>query len=377
MTVENEEVKGKHPSPHHFRTTTFLLSTARQLQLLQLLFSIFYFPTMTALLTILGGTSALFATSIYLFRCHISKKWLTASSITHPISLSNRRILITGGNVGLGYETALDLAHRGASIVLACRDLTSAQHAVMNIRSISKNENVSCMELDLASLSSVRAFAKELKQKDTSIDALICNAGVWMPMDQKRKTREGYEIHFGVNHLGHFLLIQELLPMLKKSGMESRVVLVSSSLSRYGKIDMDTKDFVKDGRPQDETSFCPSGYSDSKLMNALTCRHLAKELEGSNVTTYAVCPGFCKSQLGRYVDMPSYKRIVVGSMMRLFQRSAVQGAQNIVFVTVQDKKDLVNGGFYQDGKVNEEMMKSHADVEKQLWDFSMELMREK
>jgi retinol dehydrogenase-12 len=327
-------------------------------------------------LTILGGTSALLTTSIYLFRRRLSKDWLTSNSITHPITLTKKHtIIITGGNVGLGYETALDLASRGAQIVLGCRNLVDAQKAVGSIRAHTNNDDVSCLELDLSSLSSVRKFATDIKQRHENLYALICNAGVWVPMDQQRKTQDGYELHFGVNHLGHFLLIQELLPVLKKSE-DSRVVLVSSSLSKHGKVNMERKEFVYDGRMQSEKSYAPSGYCDSKLMNALTARQLAKELKDfKNVTAYAVCPGFCKSQLGRHINMPSYKRVITGSMMRLFQRSAVQGAQNIVFSTVTDKDELVNGGFYQDGKVNEEMMGSHLDVEKSLWDLTVELIR--
>lgn len=325
-------------------------------------------------LTIFGGTSAFFATGVYLFRRRISAKWLTAGSITHPIALTKKHtIVITGGNTGLGYETALDLARRGAPIILGCRDTVSAQTAVNSIRAATGNEDVSHMELDLSSLASVRKFAMNLKEKET-LYALICNAGVWMPMDQKKKTNDGFEVHFGVNHLAHFLLVQELLPLLKNSGMGSRVVFVSSSLSKSGKIDMQSKDFVTEGREQPEKGFAPSGYCDSKLMNAITARYLAKELEGSNVTAYAVCPGFCKSQLGRYVEMPSYKRLIVGSLMRLFQRSSVQGAQNIIYTTVQDTSKLESGGFYQDGQVNDEMMTSHKDIEKPLWDLSMKLI---
>eukprot|EP00956_Cyclotella_meneghiniana_P026221 scaffold56180_cov77-Cyclotella_meneghiniana.AAC.2 len=328
-------------------------------------------------LAIFGGTSAFFATGIYLFRRRISKNWLTAASITHPVDLTKKRVLITGGNTGLGYQAALDLASRGAHIVLGCRDIRSAESAANKIRAATNNDDVSCMQLDLSSLTSVREFANNVKMRYDSVYALICNAGVWVPMNQKCKTVDGYEIHFGVNHLGHFLLIQELLPLLKSSGMDSRIVMVSSGLSKSGKIDMVTKEFVKEGRPQSENGFAPSGYCDSKLMNALTVHRLAKELEGSNVAAYSVCPGFCKSDLGRYVEMPSYKRVIGGSMMRLFQRSSVQGAQNIVFATVQDKSELVNGGFYQDGKVNEEVMASHKEVEKPLWDLSMDLIKEK
>lgn len=225
------------------------------------------------------------------------------------------------------------------------------------------------MEVDLSSLESVRGFAKEVILKYDSIYALVCNAGVWMPMERQIKTRDGYELHFAVNHLGHFALIQELLPQLKKSEMNSRVVFVSSSLSKLGKIDMDTKEFLVEGREQLKKfseSFAPSGYCDSKLMNILTCRQLARQLKEFNVTTYSVCPGFCHSQLERHVDMPL--------IMKLFQRSSAQGAQNIVFAAVQNKSCLVNGAFYQDGKVNREIMTSYQDIEKPLWDLSMKLI---
>ena len=321
-------------------------------------------------LTILAYTSASLVTGLYLLRRLVSLNWLTFSAITHPTVLTeNHVIVITGGNCGLGYETALDLARRGATLVLACRDVIAGEKAANTIRASTKNDNITCMELDLSCLTSVRKFAKEVTLMHENIYALVCNAGVWMPMERQTKTRDGYELHFAVNHLGHFALIQELLPNLKNSEMESRVVLVSSSLSKLGKIDMDTKEFLVKGREQSKKlseSFAPSGYCDSKLMNILTCRRLASELEESNVTTYSVCPGFCHSQLERHVDMPL--------IARLFQRSSVRGAQNIVFTTVQDKSCLINGGFYQEGKVNQEMMTSHQDIERPLWDLSMKLV---
>jgi NAD(P)-dependent dehydrogenase (short-subunit alcohol dehydrogenase family) len=326
-------------------------------------------------LGILTTTSILLSTSIYLFRRRLSSKWLDASCLTHPVTLSKEPIIITGGNTGLGFETALDLARRGGHVVLACRDTISGGRAVNNIRIVTKNDNVSCMECNLASLDSVRKFAGQVKEKHNGVSALICNAGVWMPMNLHAKTDDGYEVHFGVNHLAHFLLIQELMPLLKKS--DSRVVLVSSSLSKSGVIDMNTKNFLREGRQQPEKGFAPSGYCDSKLMNALTARHLAKQLDGTSVTAYSVCPGFCQSRLGRYIEVPFYKKLLVGPMMRLFQRSTQRGAQNIVFASVMKKEILANGGFYQDGKVNEEILKAHEKVEKELWDLSMELIKEK
>ncbi len=262
-------------------------------------------------------------------------------------------------------------------------------------------QNVECMKLDLASSDSIRQFALDLtkrnedREEHSDISALICNAGVWVPMEQKQKMDEGYEIHFGVNHLGHFSLVQSLLPIMKKSKLEDkRVVFVSSAFLKdgNGKINMQKRDFIHDGRGDEEAevetsetkekkkSFASTGYDDSKLMNALICRQLELELQNqqqqtsNNVTTYAVCPGFCKSDLLRCAGIPFYVR----GIMRLFQRTWAQGAQNIVvYVTMEDAEKLVSGAMYQDGKIEDGTTSAlegvGADAQKELWDLSREL----
>ena len=208
----------------------------------------------------------------------------------------------------MGFEAAKDLAGRigNGKIILACSNYENGESAASMIRQSSGNANVECMKLDLASCDSIRQFALDLTKRNEDSDeqldisALICNAGVWVHMEQTKKTDEGYEVHFGVNHLGNFRLIQSILPIMTKSKLEDkRVVLVSSSLLKSGKIDMQKRDFIHDGRSDEvdanETkrkSFAPTGYCDSKLMNALTCRQLALDLQNqqlpSNITTYAV-----------------------------------------------------------------------------------------
>lgn len=382
----------------------------------------------SVLTTLTVGAIATTAATAILIRRRISRKWLSlppASTTTISTSTStstsssksfrsnnfktltkNHVIVITGGNTGLGYQTALDLASRGGNIILACRNVQAGEVAARNIARDTGNEYVSCRELDLASLSSVREFASKLeneflKRKTAKDDrkgisddstvaegkglyALICNAGVWMPMDKRAKTRDGYEIHFGVNHLGHFLLIQEMIPLLRTSGMASRVVIVSSSLLKNGQIDMKSKDFVKDGRDipaGKKKGFAPTGYCDSKLMNMLTCRQLALHLRDSNVTTYSVSPGFCRSELGRNVEMPIFKKMLMLPIMRLVQRTSVQGAQNIIFATILDENDMVNGAMYQDGRVAEPetlYVEGLGDgVGKELWKLSLDLVHGK
>ncbi|KAL7482514.1 hypothetical protein ACHAW6_008204 [Cyclotella cf. meneghiniana] len=143
---------------------------------------------------------------------------------------------------------------------------------------------------------------------------------------------------------------------------DDRVVWLPSSLSRRGMIDMETKDFLKEGWIPKKKLFAPCEYCNSKHMNVLTFHHFAKEMEGSS---------------RQFVTRPWYQKILILLMMRPFQCSTIQGAQNFVSVTLEDKSKLVKGGFYQDGKMNEEIMICHQEVDTTLWNLSMELITQK
>ncbi len=139
-------------------------------------------------------------------------------------------VVITGGNTGLGYHAAEEFARLGAqSIVLACRNLTRGNEAAEKIKTLTGHTDVQVMHLDLANLDNTRHFAQELGAKFPKIDCLVCNAGVWYPMDKKEQTQNGFEANVGVNHLGHFLLVNLL------TGTLERVVIVSSGLMISGK----------------------------------------------------------------------------------------------------------------------------------------------
>ena len=139
-------------------------------------------------------------------------------------------IVITGGNTGLGFHAAEDFARRGAgSVILACRSTTRGNEAAIKIRETTGFQNIEVLQLDLANLENVRNFSQTLKEKYSSIDCLVCNAGVWFPMDQKTQMEDGLEVNVGVNHLGHFLLTNLLI------GKVQRVVIVSSGLMMHGK----------------------------------------------------------------------------------------------------------------------------------------------
>ena len=185
-------------------------------------------------------------------------------------------IVVTGGNTGLGYYAAEEFARRGAtSIILACRSLSRGNEAAERIRETTGLENVEVLQLDLANMDNIRTFSQNLLEKYPTIDCLVCNAGVWFPMNQGAKTDDQFEANVGVNHLGHFLLTNLLVNNVKK------VVLVSSGLMMSGKIDMDDSRQFIDGRKPKEgekvPKHAPIGYCDSKLMNAVFARELAQK----------------------------------------------------------------------------------------------------
>ena len=196
--------------------------------------------------------------------------------------------------------------------------------------------NVEVVQLDLANIENIQKFAEDIKERISEIDCLVCNAGVWYPMDLQAKTDDGFEANVGVNHLGHFLLTNLLLGKVK------RVVIVSSGLMMSGKVDVeDSRQFI-DGRKVQEgervPKHAPLGYCDSKLMNAIFARDLAqRHLE---IPVVCVGPGWCKTELARNVPFPWYKKVLLAPIAFLFMRSSKEGAQNIMHAVLEDADNL-------------------------------------
>ena len=245
------------------------------------------------------------AVGLYLLRRWQSSKWGVCNLKT---KLNGKVVIVTGGNVGLGAEAAMDFAKRGATVILACRSWENTKDTLQRIRTNSGNNDVHYLHLDLGSLESVRQFAEDVQAKYPEIHTLVCNAGVWFPMEQKAKTSDGFEAHAGVNHLGHFLLTNLLLDRLALSA-PARVVVVSSALSSSGKLDFEEYDHFKEGRQPDPSSksFAPTGYCDSKMMNVLFAKELSVKASGRGVMAVSLCPGWCYTSLARHVDIKFYK----------------------------------------------------------------------
>ncbi|XP_063044883.1 retinol dehydrogenase 12-like [Engraulis encrasicolus] len=298
------------------------------------------------------------------------RRWMAGGVCRSKARLDGKTVLITGANTGLGKETAVDLASRGARVILACRDMGRGGRAAEEIRKRSGNGNVLLKQLDLASLESVRRLATDVLATEERLDILINNAGVICP---KRQTEDGFEMQFGVNHLGHFLLTNRLLPILKKS-TPSRVVNVSSLAHEKGKINFDDINQEKDYDPI-------KSYQQSKLANVLFSRELAKRLEGSGVTVYSLHPGVIITEIFRHLSeiMTPWKRMYWGALITvltpLIFKSTNQGAQTTIYCAVEESIANTSGLYYSDCAPKQPAPQACDDeAAKRLWDLSSSMV---
>ena len=257
--------------------------------------------------------------------------------------LSGQTFVVTGANSGIGLVTATQLAAQGATVVMGCRRTEEGEARAAEIRAEQPGATVEVHALDLGKLDSVRAFAKIVREKHEALQGLINNAGVMNTPQQK--TADGFEMQIGVNHLGHFLLTELLLPELK-AGAPARVVNVSScfhdkAMGREGKIDLDDLFFEK--REYDGWE----AYAQSKLANLLHARALGKRLEGSGVTAVSVHPGWVRANLARH-SMPVWVQNYVlrpfFGLMGMIEPWV--GAQSSLYAALADDVSEHGGAYY-------------------------------
>lgn len=230
---------------------------------------------------------------------------------------SEKVVIITGANSGLGYEAAMRLTERNATIIMACRNMKKAERARDSIIENSDKGNLQLMQLDLADFNSIEHFATKFKEKYDRLDVLVNNAGI---METPRmETKQGHELQFGVNHLGHFKLTSHLMNMLLETP-ESRVLNQSSVYHQLGNIRFDDINWEK--------KYSRAGaYAQSKLANILFSYELARKVEGKGVRSIAVHPGYARTELTKngpneggkslwsYIYMLGDRTIAQGRMM--------------------------------------------------------------
>ncbi len=255
--------------------------------------------------------------------------------------LSGQTYIVTGANSGSGLATMTQLVKQGAHVVAGCRRVAAGEDAVASLQSLPGSAEV--IELDLSKLESVRSFAAEFQQKHSQLKGLVNNAGVMNCPEGK--TDDGYETQFATNHLGHFLLTELLMDILKASA-PARIVCVSSvAHAGFGKTKgtIHFEDLNYDQRPYNGFE----AYAQSKLANVLHALHLSQRLKGTGVTVVSVHPGWIRSNLAKH-SMPVWVQNV---LMRPFSgllgmMSYQEGAQTTLHCLLDDQVPSHNGEYY-------------------------------
>ena len=263
--------------------------------------------------------------------------------------------LITGANSGIGRATAVALAKSGATVLLACRSAEATRPVLDEIGPQAEH-----IPLDLADLRSVRACAEQFLARDEPLDVLVNNAGV---AGQKGVTAQGFELTFGVNHLGHFLLTTLLLDRLAAGGGDrpARVVNVSSNAHLGAKgVDFDAV------RRRTRSFGGLREYQVSKLCNVLFTQELARRVDADRVATYAVHPGVVASNIWRHVPWP------IRPLAKRFMTDATTGAETSIHCATSPDVDDLSGRYFEKCEERAASPRATPELAADLWARSAE-----
>lgn len=309
----------------------------------------------------------------------------TADEVLSSVDLNGKRILVTGVSSGIGLETARALAARGAAVVGTVRDLTKAESSTAPIRNAAAASGGSfeLVKLDLASLASVRAASDQLLADGRSFDVVIANAGVMAP--PFARTKDGFELQFASNYLGHFALINRIDSLLADNG---RIILLSSQAHRVADVDLDDPNFEH----QEYDPFV--AYGRSKTATNLLAVELDRRLSGRGIRAAAVMPGNSFTDLPRHFSQEQLQGLfeTVGNARAAAGlppselKEIPQAAATSVWAAVVANKDEIGGRYLEDCAVaavddtpnpfadGVQSYSLDADKAKQLWAKSEELI---
>jgi len=260
--------------------------------------------------------------------------------------LTGRVYVVTGANSGSGLATTRQLLRQGAHVVAACRRVAAGKEAIESLAA--ERGSAEVMELDLNSLASVRRFVTTLEAKHERLAGLVNNAGVMNT--REGRTEEGFETQFGVNHLAHFLLTELLLDTLRASA-PSRIVCVSSVAhaglqGQPAELALDDLDFARRGYQ------AMRSYNQSKLAIVIYVRHLAKRLEGTGVSVFAVHPGWIRSNLIQHTMPPFIQNVLLRPFSGVLgMMSAADGAQTQLHCLLDENAPNHSGEYYSQNSI--------------------------
>lgn len=295
----------------------------------------------------------------------------TAEQVTEGLDCSGLTAIVTGASSGIGTETARVLAMRGVHVIMAVRNVSAGNSVKDTIVKEVPTAKLDVMELDLTSMASVRKFASEFTARNIPLNILINNAGVMATPFSLSK--DGIELQFATNHVGHFLLSHLLLENMKdtsrKSKIEGRIVNVSSEGHRLA-----YNEGVRFDKINDQSEYNSIyAYGQSKLANILHANELCRcfQAENLDITANSLHPGSIITNLLRY---HSFINALSRTLGRLVLKNVQQGAATTCYVALHPQVKGVSGKYFSDSNIYEPSAKAKdADLAKKLWDFSVNL----
>ena len=275
--------------------------------------------------------------------------------------LAGKTALITGANTGIGRVTAVELAKQGAHVFVACRSAERAQGVLDEIHALPDGGKAELLLLELGDFASIRECAQTFLARNLPLHLLINNAGL---AGGRGRTKSGFELAFGVNHLGHFLLTQLLLDRIKASAPARIVTVASKAHYRAKGIDWQAV------RERTRSATRMEEYAVSKLANVLFSAELGRRLAGSGVTTYSLHPGVAATEVWRSVPWP------LGWLLKLALISPQEGARTSVYCATSPKVAAETGLYYDECRPKwPSRVAQDAALAKTLWERSEEWVR--
>jgi NAD(P)-dependent dehydrogenase (short-subunit alcohol dehydrogenase family) len=276
-----------------------------------------------------------------------------------------KNCIVTGGNSGIGFETALALSKLGANVIILCRNNEKAEDAVNSIKSKTQNANIDYVLVDLGSQKSIKDGANAILKKYPKVDVLINNAGTWL--SKFSLTYDKIETQFAVNHLAYFLLTHELMGALQNSD-EARVICVGSDSHFHGKIHFEDLSLLKKYNGL-------KAYGQSKLANVLFVYEMDRQLKSrgiKNITVNCVQPGLVKTDIGLKHTISLHG--LVWKIRRLGGVSPAKGAETSIFLASSDEVKEQSGNYWEKCKSKLSSKNSYNKEDaKRLWDISEKL----